>query len=1069
MKGKRLKIILCFLAVLVTGLHASTDYYFKRIPMQKGSDSEIRCIFFDRFNFIWAGTDNALLRVDDQVTKRFEHDAGNPYSLPKGSVKKIVEDRLHRMWVLTAGGTACFRSGNSDFLVLKKSDGSDFVPSDLCVASDGMLFICVDGIYKYTTSDGSLHRLCRTLKPYPWDSHIVAYDSKTAIYLGTGNHVMLVDCHTGKTRRAPFARNIPAEYVYVDAWKRIWVSGQVNDGNLYCYDFSGRLIHLYALPQSKIGNVVLCMSERNGRIIVGTDGSGVYEINPITYNIVTYRHVSADNLFAIPTNSVCSMGVDRYNTLWLGTVRFGLLCAYPVAIRTFYEVPFGNEHGLSNGTVQCFCEETPDRIWMGTDGGGLDLFMPSTQTFRHFTTTYDEKIASMCYLQPGKLLLKVFSRGLFTFDTSTGQLTPFIISDPQTSKELEEYTLAAEVHQLDSRSILILSAHSSVFRYDLTTRRVRRMEWPEGMKYDGGKLGFIENVGRYTYLHDGLRIYQLDNETLTIRMVCQFKGRRLEIHTAVRGLKGNFWIGSNKGLCLYLTHEGRVIAMRSQLVKNVNSLVTDNRGRLWLTTDNMVFAFIRKTRKFLMFGETDGVLRNEFLSRVCMRASSGDIYLAGTSGVVHIDKDFWVNNVQPPRVQLSDLTVNGKMVEGVLDRAEPTLRVKWNSNVSIRVMSLESSLFRQKAYRFLISGYSDKYTETFSPSLDLRSLPAGNYDILVSVMQQDGNWTLWRNVLELHTLPPWYRNLWFISFCILFVVAGIYFISRSILLNRDEHLKWELEERDRQAGLDKMRFLVDITHELRTPLTLIHAPLDRILKSMPSGNACYPVLQGLQRQTIRMKHLINMVLDVHRMETTETRLHMHPNNLNEWLRQVTDDFAKEGVAQGIETVYDLDGRIGTVSFDNDKCDMVLNNLLGNALKHSSKGGHIYVRTKLNDDGTRVRISISDEGPGMKGADPARLFQRFYQGGNETVGSGIGLSYSKILGRTARRHHRRLQQRRRGGYLLLRTALSLTAATEIVNEPHPYLSELVSAELRKTSGTSVRHRYDLSRYRLLDCG
>ena len=66
----------------------------------------------------------------------------------------------------------------------------------------------------------------------------------------------------------------------------------------------------------------------------------------------------------------------------------------------------------------------------------------------------------------------------------------------------------------------------------------------------------------------------------------------------------------------------------------------------------------------------------------------------------------------------------------------------------------------------------------------------------------------------------------------------------------------------------------------------------------------------------------------------------------------------------------------------------------NAIKHSSEGDRIRIWTELRDD--MVRISISDEGPGLGDADMSRMFTRFYKSSSEKYGSGIGLSYSKIL-------------------------------------------------------------------------
>lgn len=94
--------------------------------------------------------------------------------------------------------------------------------------------------------------------------------------------------------------------------------------------------------------------------------------------------------------------------------------------------------------------------------------------------------------------------------------------------------------------------------------------------------------------------------------------------------------------------------------------------------------------------------------------------------------------------------------------------------------------------------------------------------------------------------------------------------------------------------------------------------------------------------------------------------------------------------------YDFDPQIEKVPFDKEKCWTILSNLLINAFKHTPQGKKITVRTQLTTDRQHVRISISDQGAGLKNIDPNKLFTRFYQGNNEQSGSGIGLSYAKIL-------------------------------------------------------------------------
>ena len=82
-----------------------------------------------------------------------------------------------------------------------------------------------------------------------------------------------------------------------------------------------------------------------------------------------------------------------------------------------------------------------------------------------------------------------------------------------------------------------------------------------------------------------------------------------------------------------------------------------------------------------------------------------------------------------------------------------------------------------------------------------------------------------------------------------------------------------MKEHEQQVYEEKVRFLININHELRTPLTLIHAPLKQLLKSLSPEDDKYPVIQSISKQSGRMKNLLNMVLDVRKMEVGQSTLH----------------------------------------------------------------------------------------------------------------------------------------------------------------------------------------------------
>ena len=450
-----------------------------------------------------------------------------------------------------------------------------------------------------------------------------------------------------------------------------------------------------------------------------------------------------------------------------------------------------------------------------------------------------------------------------------------------------------------------------------------------------GALLPITNHENYTYLNDTKRIYQLDkrNNRLTSLFRCF---NDTVINSVARDEYGDFWIGSNYGLIHYNPATKVRTPFTTTLFTEVTLIVCDQQGKVWFGTNDMLFAWLIKEKKFVLFGESDGAIQNEYLSKPRLLSSHGDVYMGGVKGLLHINSNLPPATSELPKLQLSDVIVNGESVNNELCGDPTGISVPWNSNISIRIMSKEEDIFRQKVYRYQIEGLNDQQIESYNPELVIRSLPPGDYQIMASCTAKDGSWIPSQQILELTVLPPWYRTWWFTLGCALLVTGMIVETFRRTLKRKEDKLKWAMKEHEQQVYEEKVRFLINISHELRTPLTLIHAPLSRILKSLSPADTQYLPLKAIYRQSQRMKNLINMVLDVRKMEVGESKLLIQPHPLNEWIEHVSQDFVSEGEAKNIQIHYRLDPRIKIVSFDKDKCEIILSNLLILSLIHISE-------------------------------------------------------------------------------------------------------------------------------------
>ena len=1037
----RILVLLCITIIIqfagILPLQAG-HYYYKQISLKDGLPSTVRCILADEQGFIWIGTRSGLGRYDGHELKKYIHQTDNPHSLPHNLINQITEDKQNNIWILTEKGLACYQRQSDDFYLPTDEKGNHIIVYSTCLTDDGILFGSQNKVYFYSYQDSSLRLLQKLDKEPNFNITLLSlWDEHTLLCCSRWQGLLLLDLNTGQHRLPPFDCGKEIMNMLIDSQNRIWIAPY--NAGISCFTHDGKRLASYTTHNSALSNnVVLSLAEREGQIWIGTDGGGINILEPETGHLSLLEHVPGSDNYSLPANSILCLYNDRNNNMWAGSIRNGLISIREVSMKTYTDVLPGSDRGLSNNTVLSLYQEADDRVWIGTDGGGINLFNPRTEKFTHYPSTWEDKVASISPFTSGNLLLSIFSQGVFVFNPATGKKTPFIIIDTETSTRLGSRGKTVNLFQNTPHSVLLLGDH--VYQYNLKEQTFSVATEQQGLDIIGAILP-ITNHQNYTYLNDTKHIFSLDNRTNQLETLYQC-GKDTLINSVSLDEYGSFWIGNNYGLIHYNPVTKVQTPIPTSLFTEVTLLVCDQQGKVWIGTDNMLFAWLINEKKFVLFGESDGAIQNEYLSKPRLLSSQGNIYMGGVKGLLHINSNLPLATSEFPKLQLSDVVINGESVNNEIDGDPAGISAPWNSNITIRIMSREEDIFRQKMYRYQIEGLNDQQIESYSPELAIRSLPPGSYKIMASCTAKDGSWIPSQQVLELTILPPWYRTWWFILSCAVFITAAIIETFRRTLKRKEEKLKWAMKEHEQQVYEEKVRFLINISHELRTPLTLIHAPLSRILKSLSPEETQYLPIKAIYRQSQRMKNLINMVLDVRKMEVGESKLQIQPHFLNKWIEHVSQDFTSEGEAKNVRIRYQLDPQIETVSFDKDKCEIILSNLLINALKHSPQDTEITITSELLANEDSVRISIIDQGSGLQQVNTQRLFTRFYQGTGEQSGTGIGLSYSKILVELHGGSIGARDNQEAGATFFFELPLK-QKSKEIVCQPKAYLNELMS--------------------------
>lgn len=506
-------------------------------------------------------------------------------------------------------------------------------------------------------------------------------------------------------------------------------------------------------------------------------------------------------------------------------------------------------------------------------------------------------------------------------------------------------------------------------------------------------LGFTQDKA---FLFNKKELFEVNKENDSLSVIFSVSNNET-IRAVCRDKNGKFWLGTDNGLRYYDPESDIYKKIETQLFYSVSTLLLDDEDRLWIGAQNMLFSYHIQKDKFTIYGESDGFLPNELPFAYPPTSIAGNIYLGGVYGLVKVSKNISMQEEYPPVFELIDILVNGKSVSPELLGTSKTIKIPSDhSSIAIKVITKEKDMFRKRIFQYRVVGPINSYTESYNPTLNLSTLMPGDYSIQVSCNTKNGDWSSCQELLRITVTPPWYKNTWIIAGMSVLLLGIVFITIRSIIKRKEFELTLQIKEHKQKSNEERIRFLINISHELRTPLTLICAPLKRLLNtsSKIEPEVMTKQLTSVYNQACQMKNLINMVLDVNKVKEDKNILHKKPYLLNDWVKSVCEDFKNEFEAKQITLVYSLDNTIGMISFDKPKCEIVLSNLLMNALKFTFSDTRVTVSTLVIKD--VVRITVKDQGIGLNNVDIRKLFTPFYQGNHEQPGSGIGLSYAKAL-------------------------------------------------------------------------
>ena len=1052
---KRYSFLIWILFFVLSTKAEQQDYYFRQISLEQGlSQSRVQCIYRDHQGVIWIGTKWGLNSYDQSELKSYFHDREQPNSLPDNFIRFITEDRLGDLYVSTNKGITIYNKAENQFQPLKYN-GKPFNAWSYLQIGDNFLFGGEETLYQYNLTDKNITTIFPDIdgdklkcinRIFQWSPDVLITSSKK-------DGLWMYDLIKKKMYRCPFVKEREINTIFVDSQNRLWVS--FYGKGIACYSKEGKRLFSLSTKNSGLNNdIIFDFLEKDNQLWIATDGGGINILDFQTMKFSYLKHISDDEQ-SLPNNSIYRLYKDQMDNIWIGSIHGGLFAIKKVFIKTYKDVPLNNPNGVSERTVVSIFEDKDTLLWIGTDGGGINSFDQKTNTFHHYPTTYGEKVTSITDFSENELLLSCFNKGVFTFNKRTAQMQPFpIINDSISKREFSSGDLVNLYATKDN--IYILGA--KVYIYNKHTRQTSILYAPQIDIQRQIAMQAIYSDDTHLYLMGTNNLFKLNFKTNELSSLVNMKEGD-DFTSACRDDKGNFWIGSNFGLLFYNKQTGKTEKIHTNLFNSVSSLAYDKKGKVWIGAQNMFFAYIINEKRFVILDESDGVPSNELIFTPIPALRTPNLYMGGTMGLVRINTDIIFESNSSPILKLLEVKLNGKSTLKQVNNN--CISIPWNhSSFNIKVIADEKNSFRKHLFRYVITGKDKMVIESYLQTLELGTLASGEYTISVSCDTSNGEWSQPIEILTIIVSPPWWKSTWFIILCIFFafLVAGMVFFS--LIRKKENRLKREMREHEKKIYEEKIRFLINISHELRTPLTLIYASLKRILNKEVKQDELPEYLQGAFKQANQMKDIINIVLDARKMEVGQEVLHISSHPLHKWIQEVAETFQTASKAKEIEITYDFDDSIQSIAYDDTKCKVVLSNLIMNALKYSPNQTRIVIKTIRTNES--IQVHVQDQGIGLDNVDIKKLFTRFYQGKHNEGGSGIGLSYAKMLIDLHGGRMGAFNNKDRGATFFYEIPANLQEQ-EVSCPQHSYLNELLSSpeeEEKIESGSFSLQGYSL---------
>ena len=958
--------------------------------------NSIQAILQDGDGYLWFGTQAGLVRFDGVTFTTFS--SANTPELIHDDIQDLAITGDGTLWIATyGGGLVSYRQGEFSRLDVQGLLDSSTAVRALDIGTDGQLIIG-------TFDRGILAWNGERLRPLasPGDIHhgqVRDLIERRDGSLWASTNVGLFHLVGGAWTRVPLPCGEAHETgaIFQDTDNSLWVGAphgllHFTPEGTRTYTPSGR---------TQWDDVQDIMRDREGRLWVATFGAGLVLLDKDHFDPFDWRGYAADN-------SIRRLFEDRDGTLWVGTGSNGV-----ARLRTTPFQAVNEASGLPDENIWAVTLDRHGDMWAGMDNGGVAHIRDGAivGTISDADGLPGKVAHSVAVADDGTLwvgtdrgVARIRHGDVRIWDSTSG------LADNQVRSIFIDGDGSVWIGTLGG-GISVIRPDGGIVNY--TTQ--------DGLPSPAVRWIERDAQGRIWAITEGGPAIQTDQGFVSPIQTNGFDG--LFALNFFQDDDGVIWIATyGNGLVRFDNGQATSLGVEDGLLDDkLYGVIEDDFGRLWMTCAQGVFGIDKSDISRHLAGKLQRIpytlfgARNGFPARECnggsqrsiLKGPDGLIWIATDGGAVRFDPSMARPNTVPPTVVVENVLLNREPLKpsGYL-HIPPGTR-----NLEINYTGLQYDNPQGITFRYRLEGFDEDWIDAGSRRTAYYThLPAGEFTFQVMAANADGIWCESPAEVALNFQPHFHETGLFkglVAVVFLALLGGaVWWRYYQMQLKQMELEKLVAEQtaelvaaRDAAdaANRTKGEFLANMSHEIRTPMNAIIAMTD-LVRDTPLEPEQKDSLDIVSSSAQGLLELINDILDFSKIEAGKLELSPHDFNLQDVIDDTIRTLALRAEHKNLELTAwvapDLPRRLHG---DSHRFKQILINLIGNAIKFTSKG-EVWVEVSpvsLGPDEVQVRVSVNDTGIGVPEDVQRKIFEPFSQADASVTrkhgGTGLGLT------------------------------------------------------------------------------